>query len=193
MGGGQQVAEVDLEATEMAIRGSMHQVGGVLLEKLLEVDDGYRGSQMDCGQGHLATFVDYRSKKVQTVLSNVKLRRAYYHCTDCQQGRIPRDRELDILRTSFSPGVRRLMGRVGSKEPFDEGRGDLEALAGIVVHTKEVERVSETLGEQVEAVARKERQAAMCGKIVLIHPVPKLYIAIDGTGVPMVPRETQGR
>jgi len=23
--------------------------------------------------------------------------------------------------------------------------------------------------------------------------VPKMYIAIDGTGIPMVPRETQGR
>ena len=177
----------------MAVRASLHEVGGVLLEKLLAADDGYRGWQIDCGQAHRASFVDYRSKTLQTVLSKLKLRRAYYHCADCQQGCAPRDGELDIVRTSFSPGVRRLMGRLGSKEPFDEGRADLEALAGIVVHTKEVERVSERLGEQVETIARQERQAALSGKIVLIKSVPKLYLAIDGTGVPLVPRETQGR
>src|SRR3989304_2755465 len=97
------------------------------------------------------------------------------------------------VSTSFSPGARRLMGRGGSKEPFEEGRQDLEVLAEIVVHTKEVERVSERLGEQVEEFTRQERRLALAGKIVLVRPVPKLfYIAIDGTGVPMVPRETQG-
>ena len=70
------------------------------------------------------------------------------------------------MATSFSPGVRRLMGRVGSKEPFDEGRQDLELLAGIVVNTKEVERVSERLGQQVEAIAGKERKLVLSGKIV---------------------------
>lgn len=171
----------------------MHEVGGALLGKLLAADDGYRGCRIDCGKGHLATFVDYRSKTLQTILSKVELRRAYYHCQDCQQGSIPRDRELDVVATSFSPGVRRLMGRVGSKEPFDEGRRDLEELAGIVLNTKEVERVSERLGEQVEVIAGEERKLVLSGKIVRVNPVPKMYIAIDGTGVPVVPRETQGR
>ena len=35
-------ASLDLEATEMAIRTSMHKVGGVLLEKLLDRDSGHR-------------------------------------------------------------------------------------------------------------------------------------------------------
>jgi Uncharacterised protein family (UPF0236) len=184
---------VDLEATEMAIRSSMHQVGGVLLERLLALDPGYRGPRTKCRLGHEAEFVDYRSKDVQTVLSQVRLHRAYYHCAPCQEGVIPRDAELDIVRTSFSPGVRRLMGRVGGKEPFEEGRADLEALAGIVVKTKEVERTAEAIGEQIEEFSKRERKAALAGKVVLIHPVPKMYVVIDGTGVPMVPRETQDR
>ncbi len=69
------------------------------------------------------------------------------------------------------------MGRVGSKEPFDEGRFDLEELAGIVVRTKAVERVSEALGEQVEVVARQERHVAMSGKIVLIKPAKRPRMA----------------
>ena len=184
---------MDMEATEMAIRSSMHEVGGALLETLLDVDDGHRGPRVPCGKGHQADFIDYRSKQVQTVLSRIRVRRAYYHCTPCTEGLAPKDADLDIVSTSFSPGVRRLMARVGGKEAFDEGRRDLEALAGIVVKTKAVERISEAIGEQIEVISRRERKAVLSGKVVLLHAVPKMYVAIDGTGVPMVPHETEGR
>ena len=186
-------AAVDLEATEMAIRSSMHQVGGVLLERILELDPGYRGPRTRCRRGHQAEFVDYRSKHLLTVLAPIRLRRGYYHCTACQEGVIPRDAELDVVSTSFSPGVRRMMAKLGGKEPFAEGRADLEALAGIVVKTKEVERTAEAIGEQIEEISRRQRRVALAGKVVLIRPVPKMYVVIDGTGVPMVPRETQDR
>jgi hypothetical protein len=191
---GQKLGHLDLEATEMTIRASMHQVGGVLLEKLLNADGGgHRGPRLDCGRGHQAEFVDYRDKQLLTVLSPVTVRRAYYHCTTCESGVIPKDRELDIIGTSFSPGVRRLTGRVGSKEPFDEGRQDLAELAGIFVKTKEVERMAEATGEQIETWAALERQAVLAGQIIPLIALPKLYIAMDGTGVPVVPRETEGR
>jgi hypothetical protein len=178
----------------MSIRSSMHAVGGTLLEKLLDSDTGYRGPRVPCGQGHEAHFIDYRAKSVLTVLSRVHVRRAYYHCNACQEGVIPRDRDLDIVSTSLSPGVRRLIGRVGSKEAFAEGRADLKELAGIVVETKQVERVSEAIGEQMEAISGRQRAASLSGRVVVLpKPVPKMYVAIDGTGVPMVARETDGR
>jgi hypothetical protein len=171
----------------------MHEIGAMVLGQLLRADVGDRAARVACGRGHEAVFVEYRTKTVQTVLGSLTIRRAYYHCVCCREGVIPCDAELDIVGTSFSPGVRRLMGRLGGKEAFDEARADLEALAGIVVQTKQVERVSETIGEQIEAIHRKERKAALAGKVVLLHPVPKMYVAIDGTGVPMVPRETRDR
>ena len=97
------------------------------------------------------------------------------------------------MKTSCSPGVRRLMGHVGGKEAFEEGRQDLEELAGILVKTKQVERVSERLGEQIEVAAAAERKCALGGKLLPFASVPTMYIAIDGTGVPVVPRETIGR
>ena len=53
------------------------------------------------------------------------------------------------------------MGRVGAKEAFDEERRDLKELAGIVVKTKAVERISEAIGQQVEGVSQGERHAAI--------------------------------
>ena len=191
----QRLGHLDLEASEMAIRAAMHQMGGVLLEKLLNSDGGgYRGAHLDCCQGHVAEFVGYRSKQILTVLSAVEVQRAYYHCPRCQSGWLPKDQELDVVGSSFSPGVRRMMGRVGAKQPFEQGRGDLEELAGVVVQTKQVERISAQLGVQVEAFCQRERAAILSGKVTPLLPaVPILYIAIDGTGVPVVPRETAGR
>jgi hypothetical protein len=185
---------LDLEASEKAIRASVQQVGGHVLQTLLNADDGgYRGSWIDCPEGHRAKFIEYRTKQLVTVLSAVEVRRAYYHCAPCRQGVIPKDQELDIVDSSFSPGVRRMMGRMGAKEAFDEGRRDLEEFAGVVVKTKAVERVSETIGQEVERFSEAERRAALSGKLDCIDAVDILYIAIDGTGVPVVPHETQGR
>lgn len=184
----------DLEAVEFSIRHALHRVGGVLLEQLMNVDPGHRGSWVDCGSGHRTPFVGYRTKPLTTVLSQVALQRAYYHCPDCGKGVFPKDRELDIEGTSFSPGIRRMMARVGAKESFEEGRRDLEELGGVTITTKEVERVSEAIGSQVEVVANRERAPIMGGQVIpLVPSVPILYIAIDGTGVPVVPSEVEGR
>ena len=185
---------MNLEALELALRSAMHQIGGVLLEKLLNSDEGgYSGTRINCGQGHPAEFVEYRRKEVLTVLSRVAVQRAYYYCPVCAGGVIPKDQELDMVGTCFSPGVRRMMGRVGGKDSFAEGRKDLEELAGIMVKTKSVERVSEALGEQIERTSQRERELALSGKVLSFQPVPLLYLALDGTGVPVVPRETEGR
>src|SRR5437773_12512383 len=124
----ERLGHLDLEASEMAIRTAMHQMGGVLLEKLLNSDGGgYRGAHLDCSQGHAAEFVGYRDKEILTVVSSVEARRAYYHCQACQSGFAPNDKELDVVGSSLSPGVRRLMARAGSTGSSEKGRADLEA------------------------------------------------------------------
>ncbi len=102
---------------------------------------------------------------------------------------------MDIVDTGFSPGVRRMMGQVGGKEAFDDGQKDLEILAGIRVTTKAVERISESIGKQIEQNNQKDQRQILSGNVVpfSIKGVPKMYIAIDGTGVPVVKRETKGR
>lgn len=84
------------------------------------------------------------------------------------------------------------MGHVGGKDSFAEGRKDLEELAGIMVKTKSVERVSEALGGQIECSSQRERELALSGKLVSFQLAPLLYLALDGTGVPVVARETEG-
>jgi hypothetical protein len=125
----------------------------------------------------------------------VQLRRAYYHCADCWQdnGVIPKDQELDVVGTSFSPGMRRLMARVGAQEPFEAARKDLAELAGVNVQTKAVERISEAVGAAAEVANQTERALILAGKLPAVAEVERLYVEMDGTGVPAVPKETEGR
>jgi hypothetical protein len=191
---GQRLGHLDLEATEAAVRAAMLRLGASLLEQLLSTDGGrHLGPHIACGQGHQATFVDYRTKGLQTTLGPVRMRRAYYHCTTCRHGVIPKDRELDVVGTGCSPALRRLLARVGSQQAFARASADLDALADVRVGAKQVERVAEAIGIEAEALHAVERGAALQGKLLpCLPPVPKIYIAIDGTGVPMARRETEG-
>jgi len=182
-----------LAQTEFAVRTAMHAVGRVLLEQMLNSEPGQRGPTVACGAGHQAEFVGYRDKQLTTVLGTLCLRRAYYYCAPCAAGLSPKDHELDVVATSYSPGARRLMARVGAQEAFAAAREDLAELAGLAVPAKEVERVSEHCGAQIEVAAAGERAAVLAGKVVPLTNVPVLYVAIDATGVPVVPRELVDR
>jgi hypothetical protein len=174
----------------------MHQMGSVMLEKLINSDGGgYRGTTLPCEHGHVFEFKEYRDKKVLTVLGSVSIRRAYYYDPRCEQGYCPKDKELDIEETSFSPGVRRMMAKVGAYRPFGLGPEDLRELAGIEVNGKAIERVSYELGESVETFSQREAEGFVSGKVVplFIQPIPKMYIGMDGTGVPVVKAETLNR
>jgi len=179
----------------MAIRTAVHETGAMILEKLLDNRSAVKGAErsVKCAAGHGCSLVDYRSKEVLTVVGSIKLRRRYYYCEACAEGLMPDDQQLDIVGTKFSPGVRRLMGLVGGKESFDEGRRDLEELACIKVQTKAVERIAEAIGEQIEAAGQRERARAVANNVVPLKSLPKLYISFDGTGVPVIKRETEGR
>jgi hypothetical protein len=86
------------------------------------MDSGHRGPRIDCGCGHLAEFVSYRTKTLDTVLGPIEYRRAYYHCSDCGHGVVPRDDELGVAHASLTPGPAAMADRVGAGVPFAKGR-----------------------------------------------------------------------
>jgi len=86
-----------------------------------------------------------------------------------------------------------MMSKVGAYQPFGLGQEDLEELAGIRVSAKEVERVAEGVGAQVDTFHTAEAKAALSEKIVPIKSIPRMYVCMDGSGVPVVKKETAGR
>jgi hypothetical protein len=186
-----------LEAAELAIRAGLAQLGRGLLEPLLAADAGFRGPRAACGAGHQAQFVSYRDKTIGTVLGPVMLRRAWYHCPGCGHGLAPRDAELGVAGAAMSPGLRKMAARAAAAVPFAAAARLIGELAGIPLTGRRAGRSAEADGTAAAAVI-EERAAAIAARTLVPLPPPgpapdKLYIAIDGTGVPMVPAETEGR
>jgi len=132
--------------------------------------------------------VGRRAKCFASVLGELSLERAYYHCSACGQGHCPRDRALGLEGGSCSPGLQRMMASVGATVSFEEGSTLLRELAGVEVKAKQVERVAESLGAEI---AERERQSAE--PLTPAPSAPTLYLGMDGTGVPVRPSERQGR
>lgn len=175
----------DLESLEIGIRTSMHNIGGRLLERVINSDGGdYRGVRIPCGCGSEKQFEGYRDKAIQTVLSGMTIKRAYYHCSVCKEGSAPKDEDMDIKGTSFSPGIRRMMGLVGAHHSFKQGRDFISELTGIDLTVKGIERTSEEIGDELIKTENKVVENIFSGKVIAFpRVIPTGYVMVDGTTV----------
>jgi Uncharacterised protein family (UPF0236) len=186
----------DLEAVESALRAALHQAGAAALAELLKFEaPAAEQRQLPCPCGHHAQYQELRCKPVLTIVGPVRVSRPYYLCASCGVGQFPVDVELDIENTEFSPGVRRMQAMVGQEAPFDHGREQMKVLAGLEVTTKSVERTAEAIGADIARREQAEIQKALQLELPVVagEPIPVLYVQMDGTGVPMVKKETVGR
>jgi hypothetical protein len=187
---------LDLEATEMAVRTALHRAGAAALSQLLQFpapSDERRTMACPCGQQ--AHYHQLRSRPVLTALGPAQVCRPYYWCPDCHAGQSPADVELDIENTEFSPGVRRMQAMMGQDAPFDHGREKMKVLAGLEVTAKSVERTAEAIGADIAQREQGEIQKALQWDLPVVagEPIPILYVQMDGTGIPVVKKETVGR
>jgi hypothetical protein len=97
----------------------------------------------------------------------------------------------------MSPGLAKMSARAAEAVPFTPGAGLVGELAGITLTGKRLGRHAEADGRAAAAVIKAEAAAIAARTLVPLPPpapVPdKLYVAIDGTGVPMMTAETDGR
>jgi hypothetical protein len=191
-----QTGGLDLEAVEMGFRAALHQAGAAALTELLQFPEPAVGDRhIPCPCGHQAHYRELRSRPLLTALGEVELSRPWYLCPHCHEGQFPADEALDVKQTDFSPGVRRMQAMVGQEVPFDHGRKQMKVLAGLEVTAKSVERTAEAIGADVATGEQREiRKAVQLDLPVIVgEPIPILYVQMDGTGVPVVKKETEGR
>jgi len=185
-----------LEAIEMAVRSAMHHAGATALTELLQFPVPAANQRtLPCSCGRQASYREIRSKPVLTAVGPVNVSRPYYLCPHCHNGQFPADIELDIENTELSPGVRRMQADLGQAVPFDDGRQRMKLLADLEVTTKAMERTAEAIGEDIAAREQQEIQRGVQLDLPMVmgEPIPILYIQMDGTGVPVVRKETVGR
>ncbi len=159
------------------------------IERRLNADTSdHAGAGRPCPCGQPARYAGRRPKRFETVLGEMTLERAYYHCAACGQGVCPRDHALGLRGTALSPALTRMVGVVGALVSFQEGSELLRELAGVAVPTKQVERTAEALGREIAADERRVVEPVAPAAVA-----PTLYLGMDGTGIPMRAAELDGR
>ena len=191
-------AAPDFEAWETLLLQAARQGGAGVLGTLLAdwQPNGSRPAVL-CRCGRRMSSQGRRAKELLTVLGQVPFSRSRYQCEHCSQTRFPEDERLDIVHTSYSPGVRRLMARAGSQTQFEQAAQDLLCYAGLELEAREIERVAEEVGRQVEQWLGQQQtrllESSPAAKPMPPQFIPKFYASFDGTGVPVRTKELVGR
>lgn len=187
----------DFEAWESLLLQAARQGGAGVLGTLLSHGQQYAPREVIlCPCGQRMRSRGRRSKGLLTTLGRVPFARSFYQCPPCSQGCFPDDERLDIVPTTYAPGVRRLLARAGSQSHFAQAAEDLRCYAGLTVEAREIERVAEAVGRQVEQwlSAQQERILQALGTSVpTAVSEATFYIRFDGTGVPVRKSELVGR
>src|SRR5438105_6505013 len=187
----------DFEAWETLMLQAARQGGAGVLGSLLTHWQAHAPRQVilcECGQRMSSR--GRRGKGLLTTLGPVPFARSFYQCEQCQDGRFPDDARLDIINTTYSPGVRRLMARAGSQTQFEQAAEDLLCYAGLKIESREIERVAEEVGRQVDQwVSEPQQQIVLPGLSAppKLEAGTKFYVSFDGTGVPVRKSEVIGR
>ena len=182
-----------LGVLEDAMRAALAPAGAALLQAVPDGEGhGYAGPAADCPAGHRAVYSGSRDKTVTTVLGQVRITRAWYHCAACRHGFAPRDQRLGIAGGSLSPGLAEMTALAGAEVSFALVSG----LAGITLSARTIERSAEASGAAARSATAAEAAALRARKIRPMpppDPVPDmLYVEVDGTGVPVRASETAG-
>ena len=126
----------------------------------------------------------HRDCEVLSLFGPVTLCRDYYHPAG-PEGGFPLDRALGLIG-NFTPGAARMLGRTAAQLPFLESSQQVQELAGLTVDPSQIQRLVQRLGSPAQA-----RLVELPGPVA--KPVPQFYVSVDGTGVPMVRPELEGR
>jgi len=143
--------------------------------------------------GGEANYVRQRKGTLRTMYGIIHYRRAYYHCSTCQQGYYPLDEKLGLRPNALSAEVERLAGLIGVQMPFAKGSAIFEELTLVKLSDHSLAQATRAYGQAVvkqeatwQRVAEDETYVATVQKSPL-----RLYGTLDGGRVLIRPNEPE--
>ena len=181
----------DVNDVEQKVREAVLRVGAKAAEMHLAGKPlGYEGSSRACPNAYCGggqKFVGHRPRTLATLLGQVTVGRAYYHCPGCGSSCCPYDERCGLGPGHESVGLAKAAALVAVMDPFAPAAQVLEELTGQRLGERTVHRVTRRAGA---AASQQERQGAVRMAAWSALPAearpPRLYVAVDGV---MVHRE----
>jgi hypothetical protein len=136
--------------------------------------------------------IGVRPKTITPLFGKITFRRSVFRNDSGTLTNIPLDEALGVEGTAFSPSVRRMMARAGSRTSFTDASEDLSVYARLDITPKQIQRVSEEVGRAVgDWICKQKPEPQKTGETpdhstaAATTAVPKFYVSFDGTGIPV--------
>jgi hypothetical protein len=176
---GDAVAQLEVLVRTAVFKSATALVGWLLQQAVDQADDQYQAKPGEIYKGRVSLVV-------RGLFGDFLLRRDYYHHPGKQQGHYPADAALG-LEAGYTPALAKLMTQEGAEAAtFLQAERQLARVGGIHVSARQIQRVVQRVGGDAQAWQAREAQSGPCDAAIL-------YVSADGTGVPMVKEELQGR
>jgi hypothetical protein len=154
-------------------------VGWLLQQAVNRIDATYQLKPGEVRKGRLTI-------QVQGIFGSFLLVRDYYHHPGENRSHCPADDALGI-EVSYTPALTKLICLEGADEQtYLKAERHLEQTGGICVSARQIQRVVQRVGSSAQAWQERPGQPGQCD-------APIMYVSADGTGLPMVPEELEGR
>ena len=100
-----------------------------------------------------ARFVSRRDKRIVSLLGELPLKRAYYHCRSCGGGHVPLDQELGLNSSHLTPAAAEVTCLAGVQTSFAQAsETTLRKLCGLRLSESTVERTTESAGARLQTL-----------------------------------------
>lgn len=130
--------------------------------------------------------MSHRPKRVVTMLGDVVVRRAYYHCGDCGGGQIPYDRESGLGLGQLSNRLSAAASLLAAHSSFVEAGRVLGELTGVALDDNTIAQTAERAGSALLVANDAAVQRALTERRppgAQVRP-QRLYVSADGTTAP---------
>jgi hypothetical protein len=179
----------DLSEVEQLVRQVVLRVGAAAVELHLSGKRlGYEGSSRACdGCPRDQKFVGHRPRTLATLMGQVTVKRAYYHCKHCGSSCCPYDQAVGLGGGHESVGLAKAVSLLAAVDPFIPAATLLHELTGQRLGDRTIHRVARHAGrvasEQERALAlRMAAWSVPADGVVEARPA-RLYVAVDGVMV----------
>ena len=154
-------------------------VGWLLQQAADRIDAAYQPKPGEVRKGR-------ETIQAQGIFGSFPVTRDYYYHAGKDRSHYPADAALG-LEVSYTPALAKLICLEGADEPtYLKAERHLEQTGGICVSARQIQRVVQRVGSGAQAWQERPAQSGWCN-------APIMYVSADGTGVPMVPEQLEGR
>lgn len=181
--------DVTLTHIEQTTQAILQEVGRqTVAMTVAALNNPYPDAEIPCECHGKAVYNRERPTCLHTIFGKIKVKRSYYLCANCRQGKYPLDAALGLRPNALSAELTRLAALIGVQLPFDTGRDLLESLALVSISDQAMGKATRQIGEKVavqealwqekakdEAFLRERKQTR--------KPPLRLYGTMDATKV----------